>query len=110
MSDGQGESRDNLTGRGIFKPDGSKWLIPMIDKTILNKLVGRLVMVFTNEKISKWKGWLSRESNEKAIKLTSRKNELKSESCCYVDMDKVIAIKEIPVCRPNLAKSQSASG
>ena len=69
----------------------------MIDKTVLNRLTGKLVMVFTNEKISKWKGWLSKESNEHAVKLTSRKNEAKSESCCYVDMDKVIAIKEIPV-------------
>ena len=69
----------------------------MINKAVLEKLTGRLVMVFTNEKISKWKGWLSRESNEHAIKLTSRKNESMSESCCYVDMDKVIAIKEIPV-------------
>ena len=69
----------------------------MINKLVLEKLAGKLVMVFTNENISKWKGWLSRESNEHAIKLTSRKNELKSESCCYVDMSRVIAIKEIPV-------------
>jgi len=69
----------------------------MINKLVLEKLTGKLVMVFTNENISKWKGWLSRESNEHSVKLTSRKNELKSESCCYIDMSKVIAIKEIPV-------------
>ncbi len=69
----------------------------MINKAILKKLTGKLVMVFTNENISRWRGWLSGESNEHAVKLTNRKDEAKSESCCYVDMDKVIAIKEIPV-------------
>ncbi len=50
----------------------------MINKAILKKLTGKLVMVFTNENISRWRGWLSRESNEHAVKLINRKNEAKS--------------------------------
>ena len=69
----------------------------MISRRVLRKLVGKLVVVFTDDKIARWKGWLSKDFDEKSIKLTSRKDEKKSKNSCYIDMDRVIAIREVSI-------------
>jgi len=71
----------------------------MVSRNVLEKLAGKLVIVFTDDRIARWKGWLSREFDDKSIKLTSRKNEKVSKSSCYIDLNRVIAIRKIQIRR-----------